>query len=138
MTLGKFNDSDVGFYYASLNKPEIKARFFPFQPDYSKTPYFKKLKLRVNSDIRNAKFNIRLYSVGENGEPKNPLYEKKIIGTVKKGTKNIEIDLSALEITFPENGLFVSYEWLIIPDNEIRTTYLSNDSNKEIEKTCMN
>lgn len=60
------------------------------------------------------------------------------MGNVKKGTKNIEIDLSALEITFPENGLFVSYEWLIIPDNEIRTTYLSNDSNKEIEKTCMN
>ncbi len=134
LVIGKFNDSEVGYYYASLDKPEIKARFFPFDYIYSKTPYLKKLKFRIYSNIRNAKFNVRLYSVGENGEPKNPLYEKNIIGTVKKGTKNIEIDLSNLDITFPESGLFVSYEWLIIKENEFKASFQIKDSKKRKEK----
>lgn len=134
LVIGKFNDSEVGYYYASLDKPEIKARFFPFEPNYSETPNLKKLKFRVYSDIRNAKFNVRLYSIGENGEPKNPLYEKNIIGTVKKGTKNIEIDLSNLDITFPESGLFVSYEWLIIKENEFKASFLIKDSKNREEK----
>ena len=132
--IGKFNDLDVGYYYGSLNKPEIKARYFPFDSSYSKTPYLKKLKFRIYSNIRNAKFNVRLYSIGENGEPKNPIYEKNIIGIVKKGTKNIELDLSELDIMFPKNGVFVSYEWLIIPENEFKTSFPIKDSKKRIEK----
>lgn len=134
IVVGKFSDTDVGYYYASLDKPEIKARFFQFHSDYSKTPYLKKLKFRIYSNIRNAKFNVRLYSIGENGEPKYPLYEKNIIGIAKKGTKNIELDLSALDIIFPENGLFVSYEWLIIADNEFKASFPINDSQKRVEK----
>ena len=134
LLIGKFNDSEVGYYYASLNKPEIKARFFPFDSIYSITPYLKKLKFRIYSDKQNAKFNVRLYSIGKNGEPKNPLYEKNIIGTVKKGTKNIELDLSGLDITFPESGLFVSYEWLIIKENEFKTSFPIKDSKEREEK----
>jgi hypothetical protein len=134
LVIGKFNDSDVGYYYGSFDKPEIKARFFPFDSIYSKAPYLKKLKFNIYSDIQNAKFNVRLYSVGENGEPKNPLYEKNIIGTVKKGTKNIEIDISNLDITFPESGLFVSYEWLIIKENEFKASFQIKDSKKREEK----
>ncbi len=134
LVIGKFNDSEVGYYYASLDKPEIKARFFPFDSIYSKTPYLQKLKFRIYSNIRNAKFNVRLYSIGKNEEPKNPLYEKNIIGTVKKGTKNIELDLSDLDITFPESGLFVSYEWLIIKENEFKTSFPIKDSKEREEK----
>lgn len=134
LVIGEFNDSEVGYYYASLDKPEIKARFFSFDSIYSKTPYLKKLKFRIYSNIRNAKFNVRLYSIGKNGEPKNPLYEKNIIGTVKKGTKNIELDLSDLDITFPESGLFVSYEWLIIKENEFKTSFPIKDSKEREEK----
>jgi len=132
--IGKFNDSDVGYYYGSFDKPEIKARYFPFDSSYLKTPYLNRLKFRIYSKIRNAKFNVRLYSIGENGEPKNPIYEKNIIGIVKKGTKNIELDLSELDIMFPENGVFVSYEWLIIPENEFKTSFPIKDSKKRIEK----
>ncbi len=134
ITIGKFNDSDVGYYYGSFNKPEIKARFFPFDSNYTNTPYLKKLKFRIYSNKRNAKFNVRFYSIGENGEPKNPIYEKNIIGVVKKGTKNIELDLSELDIIFPEEGVFVSYEWLIIPENEFITSFPVKDSKKRVEK----
>lgn len=134
LVIGNFNDSDVGYYYASFDKPEIKARFFPFDSNYSNTPYLKKLKFRVYSNIRNAKFNVRLYSIGDNGEPNNPLYEKNIIGIVNKGMKNIELDLSGLDIAFPENGLFVSYEWLIIADNVFKTSFPIKNSQKQVEK----
>jgi len=134
IVIGKFNDSDIGYYYASLDKPEMKARFFPFDSTYYKTPYLKKLKFRIYSEIRNAKFNIRLYSIGNDGKPKNPIYEKNIIGTVKKGTNNVELDLSNLEIIFPETGFFISYEWLIIKDNAYKTTFPIKDSKKRIEK----
>ena len=87
-----------------------------------------------HGQFENAKFNIRLYSIGENGEPKNPIYEKNIIGIVKKGTKNIELDLSELDIMFPKNGVFISYEWLIIPENEFKASFPIKDSKKRIKK----
>tara|TARA_R110002096_G_scaffold63_1_gene192 strand:- start:2378 stop:3277 length:900 start_codon:yes stop_codon:yes gene_type:complete len=132
--IGKFNDLDVGYYYGSFDKPEIKARYFPFDSSYAETPYLKKIKFRIYSNIRNAKFNIRFYSIGENGEPKNPIYEKNIIAIVKKGTKNTELDLSELDIIFPEDGIFISYEWLIIPENEFKVSFPIKDSKKRVEK----
>lgn len=132
--VGEFNDSDVGYYYASFDKPEIMARFFPFDSSYSNTPYLKTLKFRIYTDIRNAKFNVRLYSIGENGKPNNPIYEKNIIGIIKKGIKNIEIDLSDLDISFPEDGLFVSYEWLIIKENQFKVSIPIKDTNKREDK----
>ncbi len=134
IVIGKFNDLDVGYYYASFDKPEIKARYFPFDSSYSKTPYLNKLKFRIYSNIKNAKFNVRIYSIGENGEPKNPIYNKNIIGIAKKGTENIELDLSELDIMFPKNGVFISYEWLIIPENVFKASFPIKDSKKRIEK----
>lgn len=124
--IGEYNDDDIGFYYASNNKPEIKARLFPYQPSYSETPFLSKIKFNIFSDVKNAKFNIRFYSVDERGEPGNPIYENNIIGTAKKGVHNITLDLSNVNITFPENGFFISYEWLIIDDNKLKYS-LPND-----------
>ena len=133
--IGTFQDAEIGFYYASEKNPEIKARLFDYDTSYSETPFLKSIKFRICSDIRNAKFNIRFYSVGRNGQPDMPIYEKNIIGISKKGTKNLEIDLSDLNIYFPYNGLFISYEWLIIEENEFEITIPMKDSKKRIEKT---
>lgn len=132
--IGAFNNEDIGFYYASENNPEIKARLFPFDSIYLETPYLKTIKLRISSDVRNARFNVRLYSVGVNGQPERPIYEKNIIGIVKKGTRNIELGLTDLNISFPKNGLFVSYEWLIIQENEIKLSFPIKDSKKRIDR----
>lgn len=108
---------------------------FDFDSTYSETPFLKSIKFSIYSDIKNAKFNIRFYSVGENGQPGKPIYKKNIIGISKKGTKNLEIDLSDLNIYFPNEGLFVSYEWLIIEENEFKISFPIKDSKKKIEKT---
>lgn len=132
--IGTFNDSEIGFFYASEKNPEIKARLFNYDSTFKETPYIKNLKFRIYSDVRNAKFNIRFYSVGENGQPDKPVFEKNIIGITKKGIKNVEIDLTGLDISFPIDGLFVSYEWLIIKENEFKTTIQIKDSKKRVEK----
>lgn len=134
IVIAEFDDKDVGYYYGSKNKPEIRARFFPFDSRYAKTPYLQKLKFRIYSDVKNAKFNIRLYSIGENGEPKNPIYHKNIIGLVKKGIRNTEIDLSDLAIIFPVDGIFIGYEWLIIPENAFKVAFQTKDIEKRDEK----
>lgn len=134
-TIGAFQDSEIGYYYATKKNPEIKARLFDYDASYSETPFLKSIKFRINSDIKNAKFNIRFYSIGDNGQPDKPIYEKNIIGISKKGTKNLEIDLSDLNIYFPKDGLFISYEWLIIEENEFNISVPIQDSNKRIEKT---
>lgn len=122
-TIGKFKDSEIGFYYAANNNPEIKARFFPFDSLALKTPFLDKIKLRIYSEIKKAKFNIRLYSIDAAGKPSHNLNEQNIIGIAKKGENNIEIDLSNLNIIFPEEGLFVSFEWLIIDENEYKISF---------------
>ncbi len=132
--IGTFDNEDISHYYASDNNPEIKARLFPFDSTYVETPYLKTIKLSIYSEVRNARFNIRLYSVGVNGEPEKPIHEKNIIGTVKKGTENVKLDLADLYISFPKNGLFVSYEWLIIKENELKLSFPIKDSKKRIDR----
>ncbi|MGX7666693.1 carboxypeptidase-like regulatory domain-containing protein [Flavobacterium pedocola] len=131
--IGKFEDSEISYYYAANNNPEIKARFFPFDPTLLKTPFLNKIKLRIYSDIKNAKFNIRLYSCDSLGMPGYTLSEQNIIGIVKKGVNNIEIDLSDLNIMFPKEGLFVSYEWLIIDENEFKASFQMPNSKERKE-----
>lgn len=53
---------------------------------------------------------------------------------MKKGTENIELDLSNLDIYFPKSGLYVSYEWLIIKENEFKTSFPIKDSKKRVER----
>jgi hypothetical protein len=133
--IGAFKDSEIGLYYATEKNPEIKARLFDFDTTYSETRFLKSIKFSIYSDVKNAKFNIRFYSVGKNGQPDKPIYEKNIIGVSKKGTKDLEIDLSDFNIYFPNDGLFVSYEWLIIKENEFKLLFPIKDSKKRIEKT---
>lgn len=135
LTIGKFKKSKVNFYFSCNNKPWISARFFQYKEAYKETPYLKKLKILTNSDIKDAKFNIRLYNVNKNREPENYSYHQNIIGIAKKGKKITEIDLSELNIKFPKNGFFIAIEWLIIKENAHEYTYTRLDSKKEFKGT---
>jgi hypothetical protein len=109
------------------SKPLIIARNFNYHTTYEKTPFIKKISVLTVSKTKNSKFNIRLYGKNNNGEPENLIYDENIIGIAKKGKKVTEIDVSELNIKFPENGFFVAIEWLIIPNNK----YESNDAKKQ-------
>lgn len=132
LIIGKFKKSKINIYFACGTIPWISARYFKFQEEYSKTPFLKKIRLLTNSDVENAKFNIRIYDVNENGEPNNYINVKNIIGIAKKGRKITEIDISNLNIEFPKEGLFIAIEWLIIESNKHEYNYTMQDSRKRL------
>ena len=133
LVIGEFKKSKINHYFGCGVKPWITARFFKFKDIYDKTPYLKKISLLTKSDVKNSKFNIRLYSVNEKGEPENYIYDQNIIGVAKKGKKTTEIDISKLNIEFPESGFFIGIEWLIIEENKHEYNYTMEGSRKKLE-----
>jgi hypothetical protein len=105
-TIGEFKKSKINSYFSCGIKPWIVARLFKYQDEFDETPFLKKITIVTKSDVKNSKFNIRLYGVNQNGEPENYIYNQNIIGIAKKGKKLTEIDVSKLNIEFPENGFF--------------------------------
>ena len=87
LVIGKFKKPKINHYFACGTKPWITARYFKYLEDYNKTTFLNKIRLLTNSNVEDSKFNIRLYSVNENGEPKDYIYDENIIGIAKKGKK---------------------------------------------------
>lgn len=133
LNIGQFKKSDVHFYFACGIKPWIVARYFEFKEDYIQTTYIKKIKILTKSEIKNSKFNIRLYSVDENEKPGEYIYDKNILGVALKGKNITEIDISELNIEFPKKGFFVAIEWLIIESNKYEYTYILEGSKEKLQ-----
>ncbi|WP_438964925.1 carboxypeptidase-like regulatory domain-containing protein [Flavobacterium sp.] len=110
----------INHVFTSKSGIFIYAKFFPKKINYNETKFIKNVKIKTNSNIKNAKFKLRLYSTNEYGFPSSDLIEEDIIVTVKKGKKTNTIDLSKYKLLFPENGFFVAYECLKIESNKYR------------------
>jgi CRISPR/Cas system-associated exonuclease Cas4 (RecB family) len=132
-TIGEFKKSKINSYFSCGIKPWIVARLFKYQDEFDETPFLKKITIVTKSDVKNSKFNIRLYGVNQNGEPENYIYNQNIIGIAKKGKKLTEIDVSKLNIEFPEKGFFIAIEWLIIEGNKYEYKYTMKGSRKKLK-----
>jgi carboxypeptidase-like protein len=131
VTVGAFNKLKINYYFAGNAVPWIVARFFPFKAGYEQTPFLKKIRILTKSDVNEARFNIRFYSVDENGEPEDYIYAQNIYGLAKKRKKIVEIDVSEYNIRFPERGMFIAFEWLIIEQNKYEYIYYKTGSKKK-------
>lgn len=101
-------------------KAWLKAKYFKYLPEvHSKTGYIKSVKILTRSALRGSTFNIRLYAATKYGEIGDLLYDKPLLGVSKKGVKTTEIDTDQLDISFPETGLFVVFEWLLLEKNKV-------------------
>ncbi|PNW25766.1 carboxypeptidase-like regulatory domain-containing protein [Formosa algae] len=123
LKIGKFKKSKISHYFGCGMTPWISARFFKYDKKYDQISFLQKIRLLTESDIENAKFNIRLYGVNEKGEPDGYIYDENIIGIAKKGKKITEVNVSNLNITFPKEGFFIAIEWLIIESNKFEHNY---------------
>jgi len=132
IVIGEYDKSKINHYFACGTTPWIVARYFEYDESFEQTPYLDKIKLLTNSDIKNPKFNIRLYDLGDNGEPGNYLTDQNIISSSKKGKKLTEIDISTLNIEFPKTGFFIAIEWLIIDFNKYEYQYTQHNSKKKL------
>ena len=105
------------------NGPKVEAKFFPYQSSYSKTKFIKEVTIFTDSRIDSATIKIHFYSVDENGAPGKELLNKDFVVTLKKGVLRHKFDVSHFDMVFPENGIFVAYEKLLIESNKTGTKY---------------
>lgn len=123
-------------YQAFDNGPKIDTKFFPYLPSYKKTKYLKQVSIYTDSRIENAIIKIHFYNVDSNGFPAEELMEKDFVVTVKKGTRINRFDLTALNLKFPKNGLFVGFEKLMIEKNKTEKTITDSNTNiTQVQKT---
>jgi len=123
-------------YQAFDNGPKIDTKFFPYLASYKKTKYLKQVSIYTDSRIENAIIKIHFYNVDSNGFPAEELMEKDFVVTVKKGTRINRFDLTAFNLKFPKNGLFVGFEKLMIEKNKTEKTITDSNTNiTQVQKT---
>jgi len=130
--VGEIKKSAPKKFFSTRKKPWILARYFEYSEVYKQTPYLQQIRLVTRCEIKNAKFNIRLYRVNEDGTPGEYLFDQNIFGYARKGKRYTEIDISELRIPFPTEGLFVGVESLIIESNARRYTVDRQNYGEEI------
>ncbi len=111
------DEEETYFASSSTTTPRMMARLIPYRKDYAATPFIKDVTFITVSRSPDSKFNIRLYSVAEDGSPGELLYDKNLICTVKKDKRITTVSLSSYNIRMPEKGFFIAIEWLIIDSN---------------------
>lgn len=110
--VGKIQHSKLGFYLPGFKEQWIFAKYYRYHPDYKKTPYLNEVRIATHSDMEDAKFILKLYTVNSKGEPEGYLFKDNIIVTAPKGKKVTKINLQALKIAFPKEGFFIAVEWI--------------------------
>jgi hypothetical protein len=115
----KIKKADYIVAFAEKDPATVFARFLPFKEEFREAPFINKIKISTFTGERNTFLNIHIYDVGENGEPKNHLVLNNIIFYPEKGSNISEIDVSSLNIEFPETGIFIGVEVPKIEQNKI-------------------
>jgi len=105
------------------NGPKIEAKFFPYKASYNKTKFLKEVTIFTDSRIEDATIKLHFYSVDENGFPGEELLTKDFVVTLKKGVLKHRYSISQFDLVFPENGMFVAYEKLLIESNKTGNKY---------------
>ncbi|MCP9764912.1 carboxypeptidase-like regulatory domain-containing protein [Lacihabitans soyangensis] len=131
----KFNSKKVDAFFANRGLPQITAKYIPYTESISTTRFIKSIKIVTRSEIKNSIFNIRLYTPNDKGEPSEFYYNQNIVGTCAKGKKITEINVENLNIRFPESGLFVGAEWLIVEQNKFVSEYYEVGKKEKIKST---
>ena len=119
------------FYPEWVHYPYVYAKFFPYQTSYEQTNFIQEVSVFTHSHIEGASFKLRIYSVAENGSPKEDLIHESIIVKVRKGKKKTSVDLSSYHLILPKEGIFVGFEKLIIEENKYEYVYKDRKTNKK-------
>lgn len=110
--------------------PKIDAKFFPYEKQYQKTRWIKKIMLFTDSPVAGASIKLHIYSVDENGFPGEELLTKDLIVHLKKGVYRHHFNVYDLNIELPENGIFVAFEKMRIESNKVEKTFTDSQTGK--------
>ena len=113
----------------SGDKPWIYGKLFKFEKQYEETPFLKKIVFYTNSEKKNAKLKIRVFDV-KDSIPNEDILQEELIVSVKKGMQKNTIDISKYNILFPEEGVVIGLEWMIIEENKYLFEYKDTKTKK--------
>ena len=116
----------------SGDKPWIHGKLFDYDSVYSTTPFLKKIVFFSDSDKKDAKLKIRIFELND-GIPTNDLISEDLIVTVKKGMRKNVIDVSKYNLRFPEKGIVIGLEWMIIEENRADFEYKDSQTKKLVK-----
>jgi len=133
LVINRLNKKGLNHLFACGGFSWIPSKFFEYKSNYTETPYISSLKILVQSEINRAKFNIRLLSANENGEPQEEIFNENIFAYASKHKKFVTVNLANKMIRFPEKGLFVALEWLVIDENLHKYSYTMKGSTEKLE-----
>ncbi|OAQ39858.1 hypothetical protein A5893_09820 [Pedobacter psychrophilus] len=127
LKINTFSETEIKNSFASSTvTPTIYARYFPYDTIYQHTPFIKSIKTSVRSFTKNSIFNIKIYGVKHDGGVGKELTNKNILVKTKKGIMFPITDVSKLNIQFPEDGLFIGLENLLLESNKYDSKELLN------------
>ena len=132
-TITTFKKSKVD-NFAGAELPTIFARLVTLDEDQRLTPFIESIKICTYSMI-DCKINLRIFTVADNGEPGEDLLGQNMIIKIKPGLRLItKISLADVEkIRIPTEGLYIAFEYLIVPENEyIYKYYTEGPENEKI------
>jgi hypothetical protein len=115
----------------SGDKPWIYGKLFQYNSSYSETQFLKKIIFFSDSEKKGAKLKIRLFEFNDT-LPTNDILTEDLIVTVGKGMKKNEIDISKYNLKFPEKGIIIGLEWLIIEENKYVFEYKDIQTKKRV------
>mgnify|MGYP001092776554 CR=1 FL=1 len=115
--LGKAKNGNVGIA-CTLQNNTISQVSKLFKKSTQNITFLDKVKFKTLCSNSNRILSVFIYSVGKNGEPDIILNNKNLICNLEKGHHAYELDLSNLNITFPEKGVFIALNYIFLDQNK--------------------
>lgn len=122
-----------GFSNFGNEQVHIWAKIFDYNDSIVKYPFIKEIQFIAKSKVKTSKMRLRLFEKANPEEELIDLVEEDIIFEVKKGKREITVDLSQYNLKFPKKGLIVGFEYLKLEQNRYDFTY-TNQGEKENTK----
>ena len=123
LVLNPISSYSITSGFDSSSTPWVLALYFPNIGSSKK--YVEKVTVffrEKNEFLRErAKFRLRFYSVNPvTKKPEKDLIQKSIILESVKSLDYTSIDISALKLKIPQEGIYIGLEWLFVPYNWYR------------------
>jgi hypothetical protein len=135
LTINKLKNRVTNLHFVCSRQPWIVARFFDYKPEYGVSPIISEIRILTESSIRSADFNLRILRNTGDDTPGEDILKSNYIIHAGSGQKTTTIDISRLNITIPEEGIFIAGEWLMIESNKREFSYKSKSSSVKQTET---
>lgn len=109
------SNDDYWFPYRA-EEPGIQAIFFP--ASHNPNTLIREVRILTESWTTPAYFRLRLLRADKSLRPTDDLLPDNLVIKVNQRNEWVKINLTDYQLFFPENGVFVGVELLLIPDNK--------------------